>query len=218
MSDGGGAPLAAALALVGAARLDRRTVVLVEGASDVAAVEALADVAGRDLDAEGIIVLPIGGSKSFGPFVRAFGPAGLNVRLAGLYDAGEERDVERALGQAGLLPSGVGGTAALSHAGFFRCDADLEDELIRALGVPRVEQVVAADGALPSLRIMQKQPAQRDRPAAEQLRRFIGTRSGRKIRYGRLLVEALDADAPPAPLGALLAYLSAPVSRPGPRS
>jgi hypothetical protein len=106
----------------------------------------------------------------------------------------------------------------LAGAGFFRCDADLEDELIRALGVRRVEGVVAADGALPSLRIMQKQPAQRDRPVAAQLRRFIGTRSGRKIRYGRLLVEAIDADAPPVPLAALLAYLSAPVSRPGRRS
>jgi hypothetical protein len=205
------------LALVDAAGATGRTLVLVEGASDVAAVEALADRAGRDLDAERIMVLPIGGSKSFGPFVRAFGPAGLDVRLAGLYDAGEERDVERALAVAGLLPGGVGGTAALAGAGFFRCDRDIEDELIRALGAARVEQVVAADGALPSLRIMQKQPAQRDRAAADQLRRFIGTRSGRKVRYGRLLVEALDADAVPAPLAGLLAYLEA-LSRPAPRS
>lgn len=196
-----------ALALVGAAGAARRTVVLVEGSSDVAAVEALADRDGRDLDAERIMVLPIGGSRSFGPFVRAFGPAGLNLRLAGLYDAGEERDVQRALDRAGLLPDGSSGEAALAQAGFFRCDADLEDELIRALGVSRMEQVVAVDGALPSLRIMQKQPAQRDRPAVAQLRRFIGARSGRKIRYGRLLVEALDGDAAPAPLAALLAYL-----------
>jgi hypothetical protein len=153
------------------------------------------------------MVLPIGGSKSFGPFVRAFGPAGLNLRLAGLYDAGEERDVERALTHAGRLAAGDTGEAALARAGFFRCDADLEDELVRALGVARTEEVLAADGALPSLRIMQKQPAQRDRPATAQLRRFIGTRSGRKIRYGRLLVEALDDDAIPPPLAALLAYL-----------
>lgn len=207
MPDGGGAPLAAALALVAATGTERRTVVLVEGASDVAAVEALADRDGRDLDAERITVVPIGGSKSFGPFVRAFGPAGLGVRLAGLYDAAEQRDVERALERAGLLPMGADGDSALASAGFFRCDADLEDELIRALGARRVEDVVAADGALPSLRIMQKQPAQRDRSPAAQLRRFIGTRSGRKIRYGRLLVEALDRDATPAPLAALLAYL-----------
>lgn len=204
---GGGAPLAGALALVRAVGVAGRTVVLVEGASDVAAVEALADLDGRDLDAERIIVVPIGGSKSFGPFVRAFGPAGLGVRLAGLYDAAEERDVERALAGAGLLPVGARGATALAGAGFFRCDADLEDELIRALGTPRVEQVVAADGALPSLRILQKQPAQRDVPPAAQLRRFVGTRSGRKIRYGRLLVEALDRGATPAPLAALLAYL-----------
>src|SRR5699024_7775135 len=76
LATGGGAPLAAAVALACAAGFAGRTVVLVEGASDAAAVEALADRAGRDLDAERIMVVPTGGSKSFGPFVRAFGPGG----------------------------------------------------------------------------------------------------------------------------------------------
>ncbi len=43
-----------------------RTVVLVEGVSDQMAVEALAVRRGRDLGAEGIAVIPMGGSKNIG--------------------------------------------------------------------------------------------------------------------------------------------------------
>jgi predicted ATP-dependent endonuclease of OLD family len=46
-----------------------RTVVLVEGASDQRALEALAERRGRDLAAEGVSVVPIGGSKNIGRFL-----------------------------------------------------------------------------------------------------------------------------------------------------
>ena len=51
-------------------------------------------------------------------------------------------------------------------------------------------------------------PADRHRRARldQQLRRFMGTRSGRKARYATLLVEALDDDAIPDPLRAVLAW------------
>jgi hypothetical protein len=39
------------------------------------------------------------------------------------------------------------------------------------------------------------------------VRRFVGTKKGRKIRYGRLLVEALAPDRTPPPLDGLLASL-----------
>ena len=80
----------------------------------------------------------------------------------------------------------------LEARGFFVCDADLEDELIRALGTARVEQIIAAEGELASLRTLQKQPAQRDRTLEQHLHRFMGVRSTRKYRYARLLVEALN--------------------------
>jgi len=85
------------------------------------------------------------------------------------------------------------------------CVADLEDELIRALGAATVEHVIESQGDLRSLRIMQQQPAQRERTAEQQLRRFMGTRGGRKIEYARLLVDALDLQAVPRPLELLLA-------------
>jgi hypothetical protein len=39
------------------------------------------------------------------------------------------------------------------------------------------------------------------------LRRFLGTKKGRKIHYGRVLVEALSPDHVPAPLDDLLAAM-----------
>ena len=183
-----------------------RAVVLVEGMSDQAALAALADRRGRDLEAEGVAVVPIGGAQAVGLFLRVYGPAGLDVRLAGLCDAGEERDFQRALERAGF-PAGLTRTQ-MEALGFYVCVADLEDELIRALGTTAVQQLVDSQGELGSFHTFQKQPAQRARPLAAQLRRFIGTRSGRKIRYGRLLVEALDPADVPRPLDLVLASVS----------
>jgi len=174
--------------------------VLVEGQSDQNAVQALAARFGHDLAADGIAVLPMGGATNIGHFLDQYGPHGLNIPVAGLCDAGEESDFRRGLERAGL-------GSDLNRAGFFVCVADLEDELIRALGVPVVREVVAGQGELGSFLIFSKQPAQRERGTAEQLRRFMGTRSGRKIHYGRVLAEALDLGQVPAPLERLLGHV-----------
>ncbi|MCX5000289.1 TOPRIM nucleotidyl transferase/hydrolase domain-containing protein [Streptomyces longwoodensis] len=179
-----------------AARLPVRSAVLLEGLSDAAAVDALAARRGRDLAGEGVCVLPMGGATNVGRFARLLGPAGLGLRLTGLCDAGERRYYDRALEHAGQAGGGV-----------FVCAADLEDELIRALGVPRVCALVRAQGEERPLQTFLHQPAQQGRPAPEQLRRFLGTKSGRKIHYGRVLVEALDPDRTPAPLDHLLAHV-----------
>ena len=176
---------------------------LVEGVSDQVALETLAARCGRDLAAEGVAVLPIGGATNIGSFLERFGPAGLDVTLAGLCDSGEEAHFRRGLRLAGL--GADLGRAEMEELGFFVCDADLEDELIRALGAGYVEQVVAAEGELGSFRILQKQPAQRGRSIEAQLRRFMGSRGGRKIRYARLLVDALDLSCVPRPLEGVLA-------------
>jgi hypothetical protein len=182
-----------------------RAVVLVEGTSDQAALHALARRRGRDLDAEGVAVVPIGGAQAIGRFLERFGPQGLDVKLAGLCDAGEEPDFRRALERAGFGSQLA--RADMEALGFFVCVADLEDELIRSLGVDSVEQVVDARGELQSLRTLQKQPAQRGRTTEQQLRRFMGTRSGRKIQYASLLVDALDLDRVPRPLEGVLAHV-----------
>jgi hypothetical protein len=182
-----------------------RAVVLVEGVSDRLAVEALAERRGRDLAAEGVSVVPLGGAQAIGRFLDRYGPRGLGVRLAGLCDVGEEDDFRRALERAGLGSNLT--RVAMERLGFYVCVADLEDELIRALGADAVEDVAAAQGDLGSFRTLQKQPGWRGRTREEQLRRFMGSGGGRKIRYARLLVEALDLSQVPRPLDGVLAHV-----------
>jgi hypothetical protein len=88
--------------------------------------------------------------------------------------------------------------------GFYVCDADLEDELIRALGADAVLAVVEVHGDLGPFRTLQKQKAWHGRPVEEQLRRFMGSGARRKIRYARFLVEALDLARVPRPLDLVL--------------
>jgi hypothetical protein len=198
------------------------TVVLVEGMSDRAAVQTLAARSGRELPAEGVFVVPMGGATNIGHFLGLFGPRGFGVRLAGLCDQAEEHDFRRGLERAGLaggtgtLPGGTGTpagglagdpAAALARLGFFVCVADLEDEFIRALGAGRVERLIAAEGESGLFGTFVKQPAHRDEPREQQLHRFLGTRSGRKIRYGHLLAAAVDPARVPGPLAGLLASM-----------
>ena len=182
-----------------------RSVVLVEGISDQRALEALARRRGRDLDAEGVAVLPIGGAQAIRSFLDRFGPRGLDVRLAGLCDVGEEGHFRKALERAGFGSDLT--RTAMESLGFYVCVADLEEELIRSLGVAAVERVIDAQGDLGSFRTFQKQPAWRGRPHADQLRRFIGTHSGRKIESAALLVDALDLARVPRPLDRLIAHV-----------
>ncbi|WP_319459640.1 TOPRIM nucleotidyl transferase/hydrolase domain-containing protein [Micromonospora sp. RTP1Z1] len=186
-----------------AAGLRARTVVLVEGASDRRALEAVARWGGRSL--HGAAIVPMGGITNIGYFLDLLGPRGLGRNLAGLYDAAEEGYVRRGLERAGL--GAALSREQLAAVGFQVCVADLEDELIRALGMAAVEQVVEAAGDLRSLRLFQRQPAQQDRPLAAQLHRFIGTRSGRKARYADLLADALPPTRVPPALDRLLARL-----------
>jgi hypothetical protein len=185
---------------------DLRGVVLVEGVSDRIALEALAERRGLDLSAEGISVVPIGGAQAIGRFLNLFGPQGLDVRLAGLCDAAEEGEFKRGLERAGLGSDLT--RSEMEGLGFYVCDSDLEEELIRALGPVLVERVVDAHGDLSPFRTLQKQPAWQGRPVEDQLRRFMGSGGRRKTRYARFLVEALDLTRVPRPLDGVLAHVS----------
>jgi predicted ATP-dependent endonuclease of OLD family len=165
------------------------TIVVVEGASDRAALLRLAHRRGRDLAAEGVDVIPIGGAHALRRFLSSLGERIGSVRLVGLCDAGEADDFRRALGEDRVC---------------YVCDPDLEDELIRSLGAARIEQIIEADGRLRSFRTLQKQPDQRGRTPEQQLHVFLGNR---KVSYAPLLVDALDLDNVPAPLDAILDYL-----------
>lgn len=179
------------------------TAILVEGRSDEAAVRAAATLLGRDLEASGVAVIPIGGATAIRHAIAEHGDGGASLRLCGLVDVGEVRHTCRAVFD-GLDDEPYPG--ALARTGFFVCDRDLEDELIRALGVGGVQGVLAEQGDLERFRTFQHQPAHRGEPDHDQLRRFLGTTAGRKIAYGAYLVEALTPEAVPAPLRDLVRY------------
>ena len=169
-----------------------RGAILVEGTSDQLAVATLARRRGRDLDAEGIAVVPMGGYGNLPRVLQRYP----GVRLAGLYDIGEERHFRRALDCTDR--------AELERAGFYACDRDLEEELTRAVGPGEVRRVLAEQGELRAFETYRKQPAHRGRTLEEQLHGFMWNR---KQRYAVLLVEALDLGRVPRPLDQVLVHI-----------
>src|SRR5256714_8795728 len=127
-------------------------VIAVEGVSDRVVLELLARRRGRDLAAEGIEIVPIGGAHAIWRFVSEL-PPGTAVR--GLCDANEAYLFRRVLEDV------------------YVCAPDLEGELIRALGVEAVQTVIAGVGDLRSFRKFQHQPAQRGRSLEAQLDRWL---------------------------------------------
>jgi hypothetical protein len=184
---------------------DARAIVLVEGISDQIALATLAARRSRNLDDEGIVVVPIGGAQAIGRFLSRFGPQGSDKKLAGLCDAGEEEVFRHSLERAGFGSHLT--RVDMERLGFYVCIEDLEDELIRALGPASVEAVLESQGDLGPFRTFQKQPAWRGQPVEAQLRRFMGSADRRKLRYARLLVEALDLAQVPRPLDGVLAHV-----------
>lgn len=170
---------------------------LVEGESDKAAVESLAPRYGVDLDDLGATVVSMGGAGNFGRFITEATAQG--HRVGGLYDEGEERFVLRALNrQEG---------EDVTKQGFFACRRDLEEELVRAIGAAGVMALVEAEGETKSFHSFANQPEHRDESVEAQLHRFLGTKGGRKIRYGTVLGEAVELDRIPEPLEGLFMWL-----------
>ena len=161
-------------------------VILVEGITDRIAVEAVAARLGRHLSAEGVDVVPIGGAQAIRRAASAYG----REPVVGLCDAPEERWFRRVLGDA-------------THV----CVENLEDELIRALGAARVEEVVAAEGDLETFRNFQNQPAWRGRSTESQLLRWMHN-GDRHHRYPPLLIDALEPERIPRPLRGVLAAVA----------
>ena len=135
-----------------------QTVLLVEGASDRIAIETLARRRNQDLTET--LVASLDGVTNASKAIAEFGPRGRNLRMAGLCDVGEERYIRGGLERSGLGP--IRTRDDMERLGFFVCVADLEDELIRSLGIPSVEAVLASESDLQAFRVFQNQPFQRD--------------------------------------------------------
>ncbi len=90
--------------------------------------------------------------------------------------------------------------AGVPESALYVCVPDLEAELIAALGADRVQELVVENGDGRAFRSLQRQPEWRDRPLEDQLRRFFGSGSGRKLRYARVLAGQLTRERMPKPL------------------
>lgn len=186
-----GAVLEDELAIARSAVRSSKRLWLVEGSSDRAAVTTLAERRGHTLADDGPVVVAMDGATNINRFLEVV--AGHGIQLYALCDRAENPIFDQALAGADVASYDL-----------FTCDRDLEDEMIRALGTQRVLQVIAREGELNTFNRMRAQPAQRERALPDQLHRFIGTRSGRKIRYGRLLAAELEPDQIPPPLAHIL--------------
>lgn len=178
-------------------RVRRR--VLLEGVSDVAAVGSLAGVLGIDLD--DVRLVDLGGVTNIRRQLHDLLQADPRTDVLGMCDAAEVRFVEQALREIGRPAQDEDDLAAY---GFFVCHADLEEELIRALGTDRVLTVVSDLGLDTKLATLRQQPAWADRPLAEQLHRFCGVASGRKELLAGALAAAMPPDDAPDPLRGLM--------------
>ena len=154
-------------------------VIAVEGVSDRVVLETIARRQARDLAAEGIRIQAIGGAHAIRRFVAELGS---DVTVRGLCDANEQHLFRRVLDEVHV------------------CVPDIEGELIRALGVEKMLEIVDRD----AFATMQRQPAQRGRPIELQLHRWLRSSSSRYHRYLPALIEALDLDRVPAPLAGVL--------------
>ena len=194
------------LELTKATLKDYKMIVLVEGISDKLAITTLAQGLNLDLDAKHIAIVAMGGAMNFRYFLDLLAPYRQEVHIAGLYDVGEERQFRRALEQNGFGSDLT--QSDLERLGYYVCDKDLEDELIRALGVDTIIEVVTLEGDIGAFRTFQRQPEWRGRSGEAQLRRWMGAGSTRKTRYAKLLVDALNINNIPTPLDGLLAHMA----------
>lgn len=201
---GFGAVLVDEIAHAHQAGREGNSIILVEGASDRAAIEALARRRGRDLGAEGVAVIAMAGATNARTFLDLLGPAGYDVRLVGLCDEREERTIRNAAEQAGL--GRELDRADLQQLGLFVCVRDLEDELIRALGVDAMLGIIRSQGDLGRFRSFQNQPAQIHKTIEDQIWRWLGNH---KIRYAPLMIAALAPDRVPAPIEGVMAQARA---------
>ncbi|WP_029202167.1 hypothetical protein [Ornithinimicrobium pekingense] len=174
--------------------------VLLEGPSDVAALGAVLGRCAPRVPRTAYRLVDMGGVTNTAAHLRAARADRPSWPVLGLCDEAESWVVARALQQQGVE---AGDGADLAQHGFFVCRRDLEEELIRALGVEGCLLLLERAGLGHRFRSFSRQRVWADRPVRERLHRFAGVASGRKILLARQMAAALPAESVPPPLAAL---------------
>lgn len=113
--------------------LTSRSLILVEGPSEEIITRRVAELRGINLDREDISIVSLGAANNFPNAYNLFGPNGFNIAVSSLVDKAE----------AHLLASTLGvNEDQLATNNVVICDADLENEYIRALGSARTVELL----------------------------------------------------------------------------
>jgi hypothetical protein len=184
-----------------------RVWVLLEGASDVAAVRVVAERSGLGLTDQGIHLVDMHGATNIRRHLLAAAEAVDSPRVLGMCDAPEARFFVRALRRVGCAVATVD---ELPWWGFQVCDRDLEDELMRDLGEQGLRSVLDDLGLTQRFAMLTQQPAWVSESFHEQVHRFAGAASGRKELMAAAMAAALDLRALPSPLAGLVEALAGP--------
>lgn len=185
------------------------TWVLLEGASDVVAVQVLRGARGVAPEDEPCRLVPMDGATNIRRHLNVAVAQADRPRVVGLCDEREAPFFVRALNahRAALGIEREVTLPRLPELGFQVCRRDLEDELMRALGVDGTLAVFEELGLLEAFEAFTRQVAWQGRPMWDQLRRFGTTTSGRKELFAGAFAAAVGVEATPAPLAALLASM-----------
>jgi putative ATP-dependent endonuclease of the OLD family len=177
-----------------------KRIMFVEGPADRLAVLSLARRNNWSLDSMGLTVIALNGADVLGWYLKLFGPKGFQLPVCGLCDLDHVTQWASYLEDAGfgtnLSPRDM------EIAGFFVCDSDLEDELIRALGEAIVLQAIQENGDTNAWTLFRQQPKYRTMNQSDQIREFLAKR---KVGYAPLLVSKLSSTIP-RPLQEVLAF------------
>jgi hypothetical protein len=188
------------------------TWVLLEGESDAVALRVLRAARGVAAEEEPCRLVPMGGATNIRRHLDVAVAQGDRPRVVGMCDEREARFFVRALDQH-RRALGIEGRVTLGRLpelGFQVCRRDLEDELMRALGVDGTLAVFDELGLLETFEAFTRQLAWQGRPIWDQLRRFGTTTSGRKELLAGALAAAIGIDETPRPLAALLSSMPVP--------
>lgn len=176
-----------------------RVFVLLESANDVAAVQVFARKLEIDTSAAEFVNLQ--GTTNIGRIMKDIRQVRSDADVVGLCDAADTRSAEKALNDDGLP---VQDATDLPMYGFFVCERDLEDELIRALGADAARTALLNSGLASKFDALRTQPEWADKSIAEQVDKFCHSASGRKELAAAVLADAVPADAIPEPVSMLL--------------
>lgn len=169
-----------------------KRIMFVEGPSDRLAILSLAKKNNLSLDSLGVSVIALNGAGILAWFLKLFGPAGFQLPVCGICDLDHASQWSKVLENSGLGKNLS--RSDMEKIGFFVCDRDMEDELVRALGDAVVLQAIDENGDIKDWNLFCQQSNNKVLAQPAQIRAFLAAK--RKVLYAPILVSKLSTTVP----------------------